>query len=749
MLIAIAAQNVRMKAVVGVVLVMMFLLQAQAADAQEAPCGRVVVVGLPGLTWEMVQRYEPPAMMRIAETGAVGAVSVRTNSSHTTYASGYLTIGAGTRAEGGQTSGGSISSGDAYLINGVESLYLDTRVVPTGFREIVERADETDYRPPLGALAGALQPRPVVVVGNGDPGLDPPVPLRLGRFALLAGMGPSGVVRAAAVGSDLLVADAAWPWAARTDETAMSGAIDDALAIRCSVVIVDQGDLMRLDSFADFRGVPPESESIERALRATDSVVAQVEARLDPTRDLLLLVSPTSPSWEEETHLGVAIAWGPGFPAGTALTSALTRQPLLVTLPDVAPTILDHVGRARPAGMVGRPFSAVAAPPSPIAAAADLDRESVFVHSTKAQISTAFVLGQIALYLAAFVLLSSRSRFAKPASASATRWLEIGGLAVAAFPLVTYLQSPIPAHQMEKTWYFVALVALDVALVGTVVVAFSRPLDRLLAITASTSILLVGDLLVGTNLQLNAVWGNDPIVAGRFSGLGNIAFSLLGTSTLMSGALVVERWPKRRWIHAMVATGFAVTVVVDGAPSLGSDVGGILALVPALSITWLMLTGRRPTLKVAVVTGLVAVVVLVLFLLFDLSRPSTQQTHLARLWQDISARGTGAFREAIERKVRTNLNVFRSTIWTYLVPPAVGIIGMLLLRPRRRWRELAQKYPRLRAGLVGSLLLGILGFAVNDSGVVVPAIVLSLVAPMVLLIHVTIERAGGSMGADP
>jgi hypothetical protein len=39
------------------------------------------------------------------------------------------------------------------------------------------------------------------------------------------------------------------------------------------------------------------------------------------------------------------------------------------------------------------------------------------------------------------------------------------------------------------------------------------------------------------------------------------------------------------------------------------------------------------------------------------------------------------------------------------------------------------------------LLLAVLGFAVNDSGIVVPAMVLSYLAPMSLLLHLVLERA--------
>jgi hypothetical protein len=727
------------KLVALTVSVVAVLAAAPPAHAEEA-CKRAAIVPLVGVTWEMVAEHQPERILEVAREGALGSVSVRTNSARTSYASGYATISAGTRADGGRTSGGVAGSGGPYSLSGRPAEHLVAGVQPTGIAEIVDSAQDADYEPRLGSLASALSRGQMIAVGNGDPGIDPPSPLGLGRHVLLAAVERDGSVAAAAVGPELLRSDPSFPWGARTDNEALLAAVDEALEVPCSVVIVDQGDLMRVDSEARSLERPPDPAHLQEALHDTDEVVGHLRARLDPERDLLLLVSVTSPWWEADIHLGVAVARGPGFPAGSGLESASTRQADIVTLPDIAPTVLRHLGIERPPGMIGRSFVPIEGRDRRVERAITLDRESVFAHRTQPGVSTGFVLVQIALYGVALWVLRQRQPLRGPPSRRATSLLEIGGLAIAAFPFVSYLQSPIPAHDLGTGWFVAVLLVMDAALVALVVSLFGRPLERLLAITAATTALFFGDLLLGTNLQLNAVWGNDPIVAGRFTGLGNIAFAVLGTSSLMTGALLIHRWPESRRVYPAVAVLFAGTVIVDGAPAWGSDVGGVLALVPALTITWVMLTGRRPSAKAIVVGAVGSLVVLGVFLAIDLARPSSERTHLGRLWEDVDERGTSVFVDTIERKIRTNLRVFRSTIWTYLVPPALAIVAVLLLRPRGRWRRLAQRYPRLRAGLIGGLLLGILGFVVNDSGIVVPGMVLSFLAPAALLLHLTLER---------
>ena len=81
------------------------------------------------------------------------------------------------------------------------------------------------------------------------------------------------------------------------------------------------------------------------------------------------------------------------------------------------------------------------------------------------------------------------------------------------------------------------------------------------------------DIVTGGNLQLNTVFGYSPIVAGRFAGFGNQAFSLLSIFTLLvatAGWAEAERrnpgGPLHRRLIAVVAL-FGVVIVLDGAPS--------------------------------------------------------------------------------------------------------------------------------------------------------------------------------------
>lgn len=709
--------------------VSIFSLTSGTAGAhQPESCPRVVVVTVPGVTWATVERAQPRNILEAAEAGSIGSMSVRTNSSRTTYASGFASLGAGARVDGGGSTG--------HLVKDPEGA---PRVA--GLDEVDRLLDDAGYTTvEAGALAGALGGRPVAAVGTSDQGFDPPVPVGRSQWSLLAATDGEGVVDVPLTGPDLLRA-AREPYGVETDLTRLQRAIDEVLAVPCMTVFVDTGDLARADALATATG---RFDATDRdvALARADEIVGSVRAELHEHSDLLLILAPTSPAWEEDVHFGVAIAEGPRFPAGTLLQSPSTRRPGMVTLPDIAPTILSHFGEQRPSSMLGRSMYAVAAEEEDrVATQIGLDEESVFVDSMRAPISTAFVVVQVAIYaiVALFIWLRER-RGTADAHTHRSRRYATGALGVVAFPVATYMAGIIDQTILGPIGLVAFLLALDALIVGAAMVSAKDPFDRLLVVTGFTYAVIIVDLMTGAQLQLNTVFSYSPLVAGRFAGIGNIAYSVLAAVTVLTGALIVHRAGGSRSSLRFVAFLFALAVFVDAAPGFGADVGGILALVPGLGLTWLLLADRKPNLKMILVLVFAVLAAGALFLALDLARPEESQTHLARLWQDTLRRGPQVFVDVVGRKLETNIRVFRTTIWTYLVPPALALIALLLVRPSDRWQRVADRYPRLRAGLVGCLCVAVLGFAFNDSGIVVPAMMLAFLAPLALFMHVFMEE---------
>src|SRR3954471_23792636 len=78
--------------------VLLGLPSAACAAPDAAPADRVLVVGVPGLTWNDVDPDVTPQLWAMAENSAIGSMSVRAARSTTCVLDGWATLGAGNRA---------------------------------------------------------------------------------------------------------------------------------------------------------------------------------------------------------------------------------------------------------------------------------------------------------------------------------------------------------------------------------------------------------------------------------------------------------------------------------------------------------------------------------------------------------------------------------------------------------------------------------------------------------------------------
>ena len=729
-------------------------------DAADAVV-RVVVVSIPTLTWELVAEEQPPALTGLLSRSAVASASVRTIGATTSAGEGYATIGAGNRVAVIEELAGSAFAPTTEVDGEVAEAILarrggaagDAAVVHLGLPAFTTVNDRLLYGAEPGALGSALTRAGLEagVVGNADLEADVDLalePLRARREVALGLADADGAVPLGEVGPVLLQADPEAPFGARLDPEAVSDAFDDALAT-ADVVLVELSDLARADAFRPYAGPEAATAARSQALADTDELLAALLDSIDLGRDLVLLVAPTAPRGPPQ--LVVAAMAGPGVEPGLAL-SGTTGRAGFVTLPDVAPTVLAHLDIDQPGAMNGAPISSAGGDVPDAgtwrARAADNER-ALFRNAASGPLTVVFiVLLIVSLALAAFALTARRPGLRRAAS-----FLQLVALAV---PLVTYLAGLVRddrlgvAGSVAATLLVAAVVAAGARLVGVAVagsdratVAFAPPI-LLLSLTA---VVLLLDVFVGAPLQLDTAfgYGGGAIVAGRFTGYGNLAgglltLSVIGAATGAWGLLEVRRGgdgrPSRLAV-ALIALAFGFTVVVTGLPGLGRDVGGILAIVPGFAVVLALLTGIRLTWQRLALLGVATVAVLGAFGAIDLLRPPERRGHLGRLLaQTFGDQGTAGFLTVIERKVNANLTILVSSVWSVVIPVAIAFIAFLIWRPPRAMSSLL-RLPGVRAFLIGSLATCALAAVLNDSGIAIPGIMLTLLLPYVA--HLALE----------
>jgi hypothetical protein len=322
-------------------------------------------------------------------------------------------------------------------------------------------------------------------------------------------------------------------------------------------------------------------------------------------------------------------------------------------------------------------------------------------------------------------------------------------VAVAAFPLATFVFRAVPgAPGLGPVGGGVALAAIDLGVSALALRARRHPLAPLAWVLGATAWLLLADVATGSRLQVAAVMGYSPHTASRFFGLGNTAFAVLAATAILGAVTHLAHAPRRREALLASAAFLALVALVDGAPRLGDDVGGILTLVPVFGLTVYVLAGGRLSWRAVGLAAAVTVAVLAVAAAVDVLRPPDARTHLGRVVADTWNHGDSSLFTTVTRKADANLALLRSSVWTWTIP-VIAAFMLYLLAWRRMGAHLLPPGSPVRIGVQSALAAGLLGFAVNDSGVIVTALVLTYVGPYLALLALAARLSGPTLLLPP
>lgn len=458
----------------------------------------------------------------------------------------------------------------------------------------------------------------------------------------------------------------------------------------------------------------------------SDSALASVAGHLDLGRDTLVVVSPyRSPPGPD--RLMVAVVAGVGATPGGWITSATTHRNGIVTLPDIAPGILQLFGIAAPPSMTGQAFHTVPARGDRLRALTGLEAAAVSYSKRVGPFTFVLAVAGVAVFAAGWFTLRR---------AAATRVLRslvvaAAGLFVAAIPLACLAQAAVGAERWAALPAFGFLVVAALALVG---VALGGPWRRWRAgpaafVAAATVLAIAADLVTGSRGQLTSLIGYTPIEGGRFYGLSAVSFAILATYVVVLAGMLAGARP-RRSVTVIAAVG-VVAVGLAGAPMLGAKFGSILTLVPAFGLLALLASGRRLSLRALAVIVAGAAIIALGIGAADALRPAQSQTHIGRFVGALlgGGGGPGSVGDVIQRKLDANLGIFIRAPYALLAPAALVFAAVVVLRPARVIDAPMRAVPGLREGLLAAMAALAIAMFLNDSGVAIPAIGLAIGVP--------------------
>lgn len=768
-----AASPVRTVTVASVVALLAGVLVALLPGAADAATTtgtddhRVVVVGTGGVTWDDVTPESTPGLWRAAEAGGVGNLVVRSVHETTCPADGWLALSAGKRAADYRGEG---SEPCRVLTNPSEG---EPTVVP-GWPEYRSAVSAQSYSAVLGGLgdAAVAADLPTTAIG---PGAMIALATSDGTVAGDAVPLPPGTVPVQPAGT------------LRTDVAAALDASRLVVVDAGSVRDVDTGSRSDVGTVPDVSGTAESTDLTAAAQHAAD--VATVDGHVSDVLDAVLADDPAL----ERTTVVLASLSDPGLTsrmgvlavldgedAPGTLTSRSTRQPGYVQTTDLLPTIAEPLGldAALPrASLIGTaPTSDASGDPAADRTGALVDAED---HARAAEPLVApFYAVYLALNLVLFsaVALTVSRRVGTVAARSHTSTasrrgplaaldalvarspartlavLRLAGVAIASVPVATVLANLLPWWRAGVPGLALAgLVVAWVALVTVAAVAgpWRRPVFGPAAVvSAVTAVVLAVDVATGARLQVSGVMGIQPMLAGRFYGFSNIAFAVFATATLVLAAAVADilvRRGQRRWAVVSVVVVGAVAVVINGSPSIGADFGGPPATVPAFCLLALLTAGVRVTWRKVLAVLAAAAAVVAVFAVVDWLRPAAQRTHLGAFVDDAL---DGELWGILLRKLGANLETLLNPL-TVVAVVGIGLLVVVVGRPildaarssspgTYGWlthgvpmRQVTVAAPLLVPAIVSVAVAMVIGTLVNDSGIVILAIGLSVLAPLV------------------
>jgi len=664
-------------------------LAAPARAAETPKAQHVVVVGLSGLRWSDVSATKTPELWRLAGQGSVGNLVDYAVLPLTCPADGWLTLNAGARAQ----------------------------------------SDHTN------AACGAFPAVRPAGAGASVPGL-PALETYNHRFhnnpdwGLLSGQTP-GCATAAGPGAALALADRAGHVASYLPGP---GQVTAAVLARCPLTVVDLGTLGYTER--------------ARQLATADAQLATIAAAL-PADTTLLVTAPGAPS--KPPHLQLVLADGPGYSSGL-LDAVSTRQPGLIVLTDLTPTVLGWLGASVPPQTVGAHVTRGdrGSLATTVQALTGRDTAEQVWRDTHDEFFWAYSLADAAV-LAAIGLVSWGA--APEQRQRRARGWRVAGVFAAAVPVGTFLANLVPwsttAH--PAAWLYGVSVALALVIAGAALLGCRHrgPLAPLGVICLFTVAVLGVDVMTGSGLQLETPFGLSVLEAGRFYGIGNEALGIYGLSGLFGAAwlaLVLLRRPASlaapgggspsRRPAVLAVTAVAVfTVFASGWPGFGGKVGGTIAMVPCFLLLGMVVAGTRLNWRRILLVAVSGLALFAVFALISYLVPATGHSDIGVFAGNTLHGRSGGL---LLRKINSNLGSLSVNAFSPLIPIVAIVTGLMLWRPA--WFRLTTvpaafaAEPLLRPVLGVLWLMPVLGWLANDSGVIVAAAVLPFALPLAIAI---------------
>jgi hypothetical protein len=691
-------------------------LNSQALNSG-AQTRHVIVIGIGGLRWSDISDTQTPAIWQLAESGSVGSLVTTTVHTTTCPDDAWLTLNAGARAAVSPARSRCLP---VPVTTEPGSGGYDRALVP-GLEGIARANKPTGYQPRWGTL------------GGGSTQSSPSSP---SASRCSTAIGP---------GAALALADGTGNVDRYLPAPPTEPASWTPVLASCALTVIDLGSL------------PPSPAPRAAAVAADDRQLEAIASTAPGGSIVMVAGMGDSASTHGGPHLRTIVIDGPGYPSGQ-LTSAATRQPGVVTITDLTPSIYGWLGRQAPTGLVGSPITSIARGPLPDAVKTMIGQDTAnqVYRSVVGWFFLALGVSEAVVFAIIALVLYSKHPAGRPADASPqadprgspdprarrrVAWYTIMGAFGAAVPVGTFLAGLAPWGQ----WPHPALWLYGLGLAWAAVIALIAvagpwrrpPFGPPGFVCATTAAVIAVDVITGSRLQLGAPFGLSLVEAGRLYGVGNNALGVYAVAGMLTAAWAAHSFRPRRLAVTATAVIALAVVIASGWPGFGAKVGGTIAMVPALLVLLAVVAGIKITFRRALLIAVSGLVLVAGFAVADYLIPAIGPSHLGDFVGSLLHGRAGG---TLHRKISSNLHSLTETWYTPAVPVVALGTGLMLAFPGRlrlhRFVAAIKADPLLRPSLFAVWLAVLLGWLVDDSGVSLAAAALPIALPLAIVLVV-------------
>ncbi len=649
-----------------------------------------------------------PHVRELMDKSSIALMNTRASGNNSEFKS-YATIGWGTRADASHD-----TSFFHRIDDNVASIYerrtgkktLENGIVNLDINKLITRNLKGEYGSVPGILGKILKENgyKTALIGKGDTNDIP-----LTQAGLIA-MDSDGYIHSGDISDNMLEKDGTRPFGLKTDYKALLDRLEEEYR-NSDFIVIETGDTMRLERYRDNMYPEVYEDQKVNILNEIDDFISHIIENFDGKNTKLMIVTPypSDIAASGGDRLTPLIIYE-GDAAGRVLYSGTTRRDGVVGNVDVGPTVLSYFDLTTDK-MTGKVLQSIPQQDN-LGYIHSLNKRIVNTSTQRYRVLYSFAVYQIITSVLALILIMPK----KTLSVKWYKYISLALIGNIVVPLTLLLMPLFGATNIIIT--YLLLLAITIIIICAVyMISGGNSLNMLLYTMALLVLGLLFDIVSGQNLIKNSLLGYDPIIGARYYGIGNEYMGILIGAVLVLTTVLMEKYRVNKYVPIIF---YGLVIIIVGFPRFGANVGGTITAVFAFLFVSIRLLGKKIDFKKLIYIGLAAIFAVGLMALIDLFIIESK-SHLAGAINQIISNGPIVIYQIVTRKISMNLRLIGSTIWSKVLLSAIAVLGILFYKPVGLIRKISTKYPKLAIGWSGIIVACAVGFAVNDSGIVMAA----------------------------